>query len=169
MEPRKFGLHQVYPAQSDTSSRTDIESVYSTYKLCSTKLTVSSIVAIHGLDTHSPKTWVAWKKDGDSASGEIHWLQDLDMLPSIIPNARIFTYDWNASFDRSPATDLLLGHANALLDRLRVRRSKVKFSPSPYQHTTKYGNRRGVLLLLSCSSRLASVAYYLSRFESCPK
>jgi hypothetical protein len=84
------------------------------------------------LDTQSPKAWVAWKKDGDPTSGEIHWLQDSDMLPRVIPNARIFTYDWNAGFDRSPATDILLGHADALLDRLHIRRSKVNSNASRF-------------------------------------
>jgi len=105
-EPRKFGLKQVFPDQNDDSSETDID-----------------IIAIHGLDTQSPKTWVAWK-DGDPTSGEVHWLQDHNMLPNIIPNARIFTYDWNANFDSNPATDILLGHADGLLDRLHICRSK---------------------------------------------
>ncbi|PVH68034.1 hypothetical protein DL98DRAFT_475129 [Cadophora sp. DSE1049] len=106
-EPRKLGLNQVFPDPSDDPGTTNID-----------------IIAIHGLDTQSPKAWVAWKKDGDPTSGEVHWLRDENMLPSVIPNARIFTYDWNANFDRNPATDILLGHADGLLDRLHIRRSK---------------------------------------------
>ncbi|XP_044720024.1 ankyrin repeats (3 copies) domain-containing protein [Hirsutella rhossiliensis] len=114
-EPRKFGLNQVYPDQSDGSIKTDLD-----------------IIAIHGLDTQSPGTWVAWKDDGDPTSGHVHWLQDQNMLPSVIPNARIFTYDWNANFDDNPATDLLLGHADALLDRLHICRFKDSGNRPPY-------------------------------------
>lgn len=124
-EPRRLGLNQVFPDRGDSSSRTDIESVYPTYQLCQTHLKGSSIIAIHGLDTQSPNTWASWKKDGDPTSGEVHWLQDRDMLPRVIPNARIFTYDWNANFSHSSATDLLLGHADGLLDRLHIYRYKV--------------------------------------------
>ncbi|KAH8748415.1 hypothetical protein F5883DRAFT_239074 [Diaporthe sp. PMI_573] len=105
-EQRKLGLNQVYPDRSDNSTRTEID-----------------IVAIHGLDTHSPKTWVAWK-DGDPASGEVHWLKDRKMLPAIIPNARIFTYDWNANFHQDASAQGLLGHADDLLETLHIRRSK---------------------------------------------
>lgn len=68
---------------------------------------------------------MSWKEDGDPTSGQVHWLQDRNMLPSVIPNARIFTYDWNANFDYNPSADILLGHADALLDRLHIHRSKV--------------------------------------------
>ncbi|KAH7370292.1 armadillo-type protein [Rhexocercosporidium sp. MPI-PUGE-AT-0058] len=105
-EPRKLGLNQVYPDRTNDSTKTDID-----------------IVAIHGLDTQSPRTWVAWKKDGDRNSGEVHWLQDRNMLPSVISNARIFTYDWNANFDKYAAAQGLLGHADELLEKLHIRRS----------------------------------------------
>lgn len=86
------------------------------------------IVAIHGLDTHSPKTWVAWKKEGDPGSGEVHWLKDDNMLPSIIKQARIFTYDWNANFDQDPSTTKLYGHSSTLLERLHIERQNNKDS-----------------------------------------
>ena len=47
------------------------------------------------------------------------------MLPSIIPRSRIFTYDWNANFDHTYATQSLLGHADALLHRLYMERLEV--------------------------------------------
>ncbi|KAI0855015.1 ARM repeat-containing protein [Xylaria cubensis] len=104
-EPRRLGLQQVYPRPGDNSIKTEIE-----------------IVAIHGLDTHSPKTWVAWK-DGDSTL-EVHWLKDEEMLPSVIKNARISTYDWNANYDHDSPDDTLLGHADGLLESLRIQRSE---------------------------------------------
>ncbi|PHH91521.1 hypothetical protein CDD83_124 [Cordyceps sp. RAO-2017] len=111
---RKLGLNQVFPDESDGFVDTALD-----------------IIAIHGLDTQSPRAWVAWKKDGDPDSGHVHWLQDRDMLPSVIPNARIFTYDWNANIDNDAAADFLFGHADALLDRLLIRRSKATQNLKP--------------------------------------
>lgn len=48
------------------------------------------------------------------------------MLPAKIPNARIFTYDWNANFDQNASTQGLLGHADGLLEKLHMLRSEVK-------------------------------------------
>ncbi|KAI0414058.1 ARM repeat-containing protein [Xylaria grammica] len=104
-EPRKLGLRRVYPPPGDDSIKTEVD-----------------IVAIHGLDTHSPTTWEAWK-DGDHRL-KVHWLQDKEMLPSVIKNARIFTYDWNASYDKHSSSASLLGMADGLLERLRIQRSK---------------------------------------------
>lgn len=47
------------------------------------------------------------------------------MLPSVIPNARIFTYNWDMSPGRGAATDILLGHADTLLHRLHIKRDMV--------------------------------------------
>jgi hypothetical protein len=40
------------------------------------------------------------------------------MLPAKIPNARILTYDWNASYDKNVSTQIFLGEADQLLDDL---------------------------------------------------
>ncbi|KAI0159859.1 hypothetical protein GGR52DRAFT_582588 [Hypoxylon sp. FL1284] len=80
-----------------------------------------SIIAIHGLDTESPRTWeFDTKKDG---SRVVNWLQDSDMLPAAVPDARIYTYDWNAKvFDNAPV-QTLLNHADNLLSLIAVERS----------------------------------------------
>lgn len=57
----------------------------------------SSIIAIHGLDTHSERTFRAYEKEGDKTSRLVHWLRDEDMLPHEFHFARIYTYDWNAA------------------------------------------------------------------------
>ncbi|KAI9037821.1 NACHT domain-containing protein [Aspergillus affinis] len=67
-------LRQVYPS-SESKIETDID-----------------IIAIHGLDTKSPDTWI-WK----TPETDVNWLQDLDMLPKRFPTARIFTCDWPAN------------------------------------------------------------------------
>jgi hypothetical protein len=57
------------------------------------------IIAIHGLDTKSPDTWI-WKSQ-DCAStanpSEVNWLTDPGMLAAMAGPARIFTCDWPAS------------------------------------------------------------------------
>jgi hypothetical protein len=70
-------------------------------------------------------TWEAWKIDGDPSSGTVHWLKDQFMLPSKIPNSRIFTYDWNANYDKDAATEGLLGHADSFLRKVHMQRSDV--------------------------------------------
>ncbi|KAK7959731.1 uncharacterized protein PG986_004585, partial [Apiospora aurea] len=78
-----------------------------------------SIIAIHGLDTESPRTWI-WEKNGT----QVHWLRDSDMLPAALPEARIYTYDWNAKvFDHAPV-QTLLGHADNLLGQVAAERGE---------------------------------------------
>lgn len=55
------------------------------------------IIAIHGLDTKSPDTWI-WKSEGFN----VNWLQDSHMLPRRFPKARIFTCDWPADLWEQP-------------------------------------------------------------------
>ena len=52
------------------------------------------IIAIHGLDTKSPDTWI-WRDPGDANSVGVNWLSDL--LPRNFPKARVFTCDWPAN------------------------------------------------------------------------
>ncbi|KAK8127988.1 hypothetical protein PG984_009096 [Apiospora sp. TS-2023a] len=79
-----------------------------------------SMIAIHGLDTESPKTWVFEKDDGS----QINWLSHEEMLPAAIPGARIYTYDWNAkAFDNAPV-QTLLGHADTLLGLITAERGQ---------------------------------------------
>lgn len=68
------------------------------------------------------------------------------MLPSKIPAARIFTYDWNANFDLDASAQGLLGHADALLEKLHICRSSVSglgftFSFSFSLKSINYENR----------------------------
>ncbi|KAL7942664.1 hypothetical protein V8C42DRAFT_360055 [Trichoderma barbatum] len=121
-ESQKYGLQRVYQApRAMESGEGDMV----------------DIVAIHGLDTQSPRTWIAWKIDGDPKSGDVHWLKDETMLPAVIPNSRIFTYDWSASLDRNPGTQFLLGHATDFLSKL-------------YMARLQEGNDRPIIFIASC-------------------
>ncbi|KAH8654873.1 hypothetical protein BGZ61DRAFT_312399, partial [Ilyonectria robusta] len=75
------------------------------------------IVAIHGLDTESPRTW-EYKKKPEHGGGVVNWLADANMLPAAIPEARIFTYDWNANCFQDAPVKAILGHSDTLLAHL---------------------------------------------------
>jgi hypothetical protein len=51
------------------------------------KLNIHSIIAVHGLDGHRRTSW--------TANNGVLWLRDL--LPSVIPGARVLTYGYNHS------------------------------------------------------------------------
>ncbi|RDW64629.1 hypothetical protein BP6252_10280 [Coleophoma cylindrospora] len=99
MVRRLRGLHQVVPTGDDIGN------------------TTIDIIAIHGLATESPRTWEFKKDDGTVTN----WLADSDMLPAAIPEARIFTYDWNANYFKDAPVTRLLGHADTLLALVRER------------------------------------------------
>jgi len=84
-----------------------------------------SIVAIHGLDTTSERTWSAYSIDGDPQSRLVHWLKDEDMLPSHVRFARIFTYDWNASTFAHASDQYFYHHATFFLNILDACRQGV--------------------------------------------
>ncbi|PKS10409.1 hypothetical protein jhhlp_002160 [Lomentospora prolificans] len=57
------------------------------------------IIAIPGLDTESPDTWI-WKSqpsDPTADASAVNWLTDPSMLPALVGSARIFTCDWPSS------------------------------------------------------------------------
>jgi hypothetical protein len=102
------------------------------------------IIAIHGLDTKSPDTWM-WKdpKDPKNEDKWVNWLQDPGMLPSIAGRARIFTCDWPAGLlqpsDLVQKTDDEL--ALLLCDGIQQRASEAN------DHANK---DRPILFLASC-------------------
>ena len=62
----------------------------------------------------------------------MNWLCDPDMLPSVIPEARIFTFDWNAKFNKNAPVDSILNKAKDLLAQLNHQRLTV--CSSEYSH-----------------------------------
>ncbi len=69
-----------------------------------------SIIAIHGLGTESPHTW-----EYQTNGRVVNWLADSDMLPAAIPEARIFTYDWDANNLGDSPVQAILNNAGNLL------------------------------------------------------
>lgn len=95
------------------------------------RLIETSIIILHGLSARSSETFIAYKVDGDSDSGDVNWLTNSDMLPAVMPYARILTYDWNADYDKHASSDIFFGHAQTLLDRLHVNRKRAVNNPPP--------------------------------------
>lgn len=64
---------------------------------------------MHGIETHSPKTWIAYEQDEEPKGRARYWLRDEDMLPKVIPQARIWTYDYNSNCysDNAQEVDIL--------------------------------------------------------------
>ncbi|KAF7524554.1 hypothetical protein G7054_g11381 [Neopestalotiopsis clavispora] len=128
----RFGLRQVYPDPEEDDSDKNID-----------------IIAIHGLETQPRRRWSTWEQDGDPSSGEVHWLKDAHMLPQKIPNARIFTYDWNTNIERDAATDGLLAFADGFLEALHIE----KFEDSKKRPILFVASSFGGLLLIRALHR----------------
>lgn len=97
------------------------------YMLTATRFCRPSAVAIHGLDTRSPRTWVAFQNEADPHSRVVHWLKDSDMLPAFLSDARIFTYDWNANTTDGASKQYFHSHAEQFLQRLQRARRGVGY------------------------------------------
>ena len=113
-------------------------------------LTCSSIVAVHGLDTSSPKTWLAYEKDGPAEvrGRAFNWLCDDDMLPAVVPKARIWTFDYNANYHSNASVVDLLALGEMLLRNLSEVRTKVSS--------------------LRCARSIAKLKKWLCRRKYCP-
>ena len=84
-----------------------------------------SIVAVHGIETQSPKTWTAYEHEKEPRGRATNWLCDEDMLPNVVPQARIWAYDYNSNCysDGAPEIDILaLG--DTFLEMLRGAQDK---------------------------------------------
>ena len=75
------------------------------------KLTLGSIIAVHGLAANPLWTWIKTVSDNEEATGdtrrkigrlneqgerEVMWLTDL--LPTVVPNARVFKYSYASNY-----------------------------------------------------------------------
>ena len=130
---RPLGLNQIYPPKG-VDKPTSIEFVPHLGGAVQ-RLTGRSIIAIHGLDTESAKTWLAWEKESEDEherGRSVNWLQDKDMLPSKLPEAKVWTYDWNANYHHHAPVNTLLGHGDTLLRLLLEQRREV------YSHSCRF-------------------------------
>lgn len=99
------------------------------------------IIAIPGLDATSPDTWT-WRAPGNPKDKKnyINWLEDRNMLPSIVPSARIFTCDWPTSMLQQSIPTTLEQSAQFLLESIEQHLEQNK----------RARNSRPVLFIASC-------------------
>ena len=89
---------------------------------------ITSIIAIHGLGTTSPKTWECRRDQaGTTQRPLVNWLSDHDMLPHVVPSANIFTFTWNSNYYENAPVVRILDVADILLSKLRSQRDRVSF------------------------------------------
>jgi len=76
----------------------------------------TSIIAVHGLQTTAAKTWTAYKNGKNAEGGECHWLRDEDMLPKVLPQARIWAFDYNSNYSSNAQHVSIVDLGQVLLD-----------------------------------------------------
>ena len=78
-------------------------------------ISLSSIVAVHGLNGDAYSTWTSEKSN-------VCWLNQEDLLPRYVPSARVLTWGYNANVmsvkGRSTSADRVLQHAQTLIAQL---------------------------------------------------
>ena len=83
-----------------------------------------SLVAVHGLNGDSIKTWT-------SESHNICWLSHPDFLPKYVKRARVLVWGYNANIaslaGKTASADRILQHAQTLVAQLQADR-EVGFS-----------------------------------------
>ncbi|KAF8514560.1 hypothetical protein BU17DRAFT_52477 [Hysterangium stoloniferum] len=93
------------------------ETYYGIKILASGTSPVVDIVAIHGLDGHRERSW--------TATNGVLWLRDL--LPSIIPEARIITYGYDVNTrNQSRILTSLYDHGLGFFRKLSLFRNQTK-------------------------------------------
>ncbi|KAF8514539.1 hypothetical protein BU17DRAFT_94396 [Hysterangium stoloniferum] len=99
------------------------DTCYGIKELASGTSPVVDIVAIHGLDGDREGSW--------TATNGVLWLRDL--LPSIIPEARILTYGYDANTRNQPrfSTDTVYDHGLNLIVKLVLFRNETETKERP--------------------------------------
>lgn len=123
-------LRQLYPdlnAKSTTNITARVEYVAICLRL--TPLTISSIIAVHGLNPRSKNdaehAWNTWRKPS-GPKGRL-WLRD--DLPQYVPETRIFLYEYNSTAVYGKDMDTFIGKANELLEAIRIEREDIETRP----------------------------------------
>jgi hypothetical protein len=92
-------------------------------------LTISSIIAVHGLNPRTKNdrdhAWDTWRKPS-GPQGRL-WLRD--DLPQHVPETRIFLYEYNSTAVYGKDRDTFIGKANELLEAIRIERDGIESRP----------------------------------------
>ena len=68
----------------------------------------------------TPRTW-----EYKTEKGAVNWLSDPNMLPSIVPSARIYTFSWNASYSEDAPVIRIVNVVETFLSNLLSQRDEV--------------------------------------------
>src|SRR6187402_1854453 len=94
-----------------------------------TLLTISSIIAVHGLNPQSKNyrdhAWDTWRTPS-GPQGRL-WLRD--DLPQHVPETRIFLYEYNSTAVYGRDRDTFVDKANELLEAIRIEREDLELRP----------------------------------------
>ncbi|KAH4806008.1 hypothetical protein HBI25_137160 [Parastagonospora nodorum] len=121
------GLTQYYPDKSDVEATVSASVELVSSPIIRALIDDPSIIAIHGLATHAPKTWMAYINGKDDQDGSINWLSDETMLPDVVKDARILSYNWKAYYTgKEASTETLIQEADSLLFSLHNNRTETK-------------------------------------------
>ncbi len=76
---------------------------------------------MHGIETNSARTWTASERDEEPRGRARNWLRDEDMLPRILPQARILFYEYNSNCYSDNAQEIdILGLGESFLAMLEA-------------------------------------------------
>jgi hypothetical protein len=97
---------------------------------CESITHVQSIIAIHGLGTASPGTWLKTVEttspnSGQTITSKINWLSAPNMLPATAPNARIWTFNYNSRWYFDAPAQRILPLSETLLSVVGDMREKA--------------------------------------------
>ena len=114
------------PEHNKQCSKSRVCSTISFYPII---LTISSIIAVHGLNPRSENdsdhAWNTWRKP-PGPQGRL-WLRE--DLPQYVPETRIFLYEYNSTAVYGKDRDTFIGKANELLEAIRIERDGVELRP----------------------------------------
>lgn len=82
------------------------------------RIDITSIIAVHGLQTTAAKTWTVFKNGENTEGGECHWLHDEDMLPKVLPPARIWAFDYNSNYSSNAQHVSIMDLGQVFLDMM---------------------------------------------------
>ncbi|PGH08456.1 hypothetical protein AJ80_07855 [Polytolypa hystricis UAMH7299] len=120
------------------ASRFGLELVYPTHiNKVPTNQAVVDIIFVHGLFGNPQHTWTGKKTDSETKkTEEVFWVQQL--LPAVLPNARIFTWGYDAD-----VTHLLSNSSQATI----FEHSRTLLSDISDERITEEDEKRGIIFV----------------------
>lgn len=113
---------------------------------------------MHGLQTTSPTTWIAYNDsylEGALVRKYVNWLSDDDMLPAQVPNARIWTFNYNSDWAiNAPATRISVvaeTFLTSITDKLQLEVSGDAILSEPSAKRSNKGVKRRPLVFIASS------------------